>query len=74
MQRMERHLEQPRTCPSWSEMWGKLGWMGTGRIRLAGAVAFSTNASFGTWIMKTTGPGINKLELAVIELACKALL
>ena len=48
--------------------------MGTGRILLAGAVAFSTNASFGTWIMKTTGLGINELELAVIQLACEALL
>ena len=48
--------------------------MGTGRILLAGAVAFSTNASFGTWIMKTTGLGINELELAVIQLACELLL
>ena len=48
--------------------------MGTGRICLAGAVAFSTNALFGTWIMKTTELGITELELAVIKLACKALL
>ena len=38
-----------------------------------GAVAFNTNASSGTWTMKTTGPGRNEPELPVIELACEAL-
>ncbi len=47
--------------------------MGTGRIRLAGATVLSTVAS-GTWIMKTAGPGRDKLVLAVIKLACELLL
>ncbi len=47
--------------------------MGTGRIRLAGAAVLGTVAS-GTWIMKTTGPGRDELEMAVIKLACESLL
>jgi hypothetical protein len=43
-QRMAGHFEQPKTCPSCRTMWGKLVWMKTGRICLAGAAADSTAA------------------------------